>query len=113
MGESYDRKKAVIIRPEPEIGTEAKILSEEISISNYPNPFNPETTIRFSLPQCGNVKLLIYDILGREVFSIAEGYYESGKHEVKFDGRSFSTGIYFYMLETGGKRFTNKMILMK
>ncbi len=112
MGNSLEGDKKIIL-PNPEIKSESINNNAEISISNYPNPFNPETTISFSLPQSGNVKLLIYDVLGREVFSIAEGYHESGRHEVKFDGRSLSTGIYFYVLETGGKRFTNKMILMK
>lgn len=80
---------------------------------NYPNPFNPTTIIQFSLPAGENVALKIYDILGREVFTLADGYMAKGEHNVSFDGSKLSSGTYFYRLEAGGKVKTGKMLLIK
>ncbi|MFA7290324.1 MAG: T9SS type A sorting domain-containing protein, partial [Melioribacteraceae bacterium] len=80
---------------------------------NYPNPFNPTTTISFSLPQRGNAKLIVYDVLGREVLNLVDGFFEQGKHEIRFDGNNLSTGIYFYRLSTPLKTITKKMLLIK
>jgi hypothetical protein len=102
-----------IILPNPEIKSEPVSEYEEISISNYPNPFNPETTISFWLPQGGNTKLIVYDVLGREVLNLADGFFEQGKHEIRFDGNNLSTGIYFYRLTTPLKTITKKMLLVK
>ncbi len=79
---------------------------------NYPNPFNPVTNIRFDLPNDLNVSIRIYDIRGREVFSINE-YKKAGSYEVQFDGTNFASGMYFYMLEAGGFTETKKMVLLK
>ena len=80
---------------------------------NYPNPFNAETAIRFSIPQMGEVlpaRLVIYNAAGQEVLSLLEGEYGAGHYEVKWDGRDaqgnpVSTGVYSYRL-TVGDRFT-------
>jgi photosystem II stability/assembly factor-like uncharacterized protein len=65
---------------------------------NYPNPFNPSTTIRYELPRALQVKLSVYDILGREVSVLVNERREAGVHEVKFDGSSLASGVYFYRL---------------
>lgn len=80
---------------------------------NYPNPFNPTTTIRFSIPQTGNVKLVIYDILGRKVKTLIDEYKPTGTYEVSFDGSGLAGGVYFYKLRAGNFIQTKKMILMK
>ena len=80
---------------------------------NYPNPFNPETTISFSLPQHGAVRLAVYDVLGREVERLLDGSYPAGAHRVRFDGSSLSSGLYLYRLENEGSVLTRSMILMK
>lgn len=80
---------------------------------NYPNPFNPTTKISFTIPQKGNIKLRVFDVLGREISVIADGVYEAGKYEVEFNARTLPSGVYFYNLTTGTNSITKKMLLMK
>ena len=80
---------------------------------NYPNPFNPSTRIRYSLQKSGNIKLTVYDILGREIETLVNGYMSAGKHEINFDASELSSGIYFYTLQTGEFSQTRKMILLR
>jgi len=80
---------------------------------NYPNPFNPETTIRFAIPQPVNVNLAVYDITGKEVVCLVSGRVSPGFFNIKFDGRNYSTGIYFYRLTAGSFVQTKKLILIK
>ena len=78
-----------------------------------PNPFNPVTVIGFEMRVAGFVKLMVYDIQGREVAKLVEGYKGAGNHEVIFDGSELSSGIYFARLEAGGYVKTQKMLLVK
>ena len=80
---------------------------------NYPNPFNPSTVINFTLPEQSNVKVIIYDALGNQVDVIADGMKSAGSHSVKWNATNYSSGIYFYKLETGKFVQVRKMILMK
>jgi glycosidase len=85
---------------------------------NYPNPFGPSTTIRYSLPAPSHVRLSVYDVAGREVAVIAEGVREAGPHEVLWDGTDrngppMSAGVYFVRLEAGGESMTSKMMLVR
>ena len=80
---------------------------------NYPNPFNPTTKIKFDLPKSGNVKLAIYDNLGREIQSIVNGYRNQGTYEINFDGSNLSTGVYFYRLTASEITDTKRMLLIK
>jgi len=82
-------------------------------MQNYPNPFNPTTLIRFALPSPETVKLKVFDLLGREITKIAEGRFEAGVHELRFDARQISSGTYFYSLEAGLHHQIKKMVLMK
>jgi hypothetical protein len=82
-------------------------------MQNYPNPFNPTTSIRFALPSSEFVRLTVFDLLGREVALLAEGKFEAGVHEVRFDAHQLSSGTYFYSLEAGTHREIKKMVLMK
>ncbi len=66
--------------------------------SNYPNPFNPTTTINYALPQAGNVILKVYDALGREVTTLVNEYKNAGRYEVQFDASTLASGIYFYRI---------------
>lgn len=61
---------------------------------NYPNPFNPTTTLAFELPQTSRVTLTVYDVLGREIVRLADGDFEPGRHEAVFDARSVASGLY-------------------
>jgi len=89
--------------------------SEEASVSveNYPNPFNPTTRISFTIPEKSQIKLKVFDILGREVQVLAYGVYEAGKYEVEFNASNLPSGVYFYNLTTGSNTITKKMLLMK
>lgn len=92
---------------------------EEFSLAqNYPNPFNPVTKIKFSVPQnengiTSNVKLLIFDVLGKEISSLVNDKLVSGNYEMNFDGSNLPSGIYFYTLQVDRFSKTQKMILMK
>jgi hypothetical protein len=80
---------------------------------NYPNPFNPNTQIKFSVPQTSNVKIIITDILGREVATLVNDNLATGNYSVNFNASSLSSGIYFYTLITDNFKQSLKMILMK
>ena len=80
---------------------------------NYPNPFNPTTTISFTLPQQGQVQLLVYDMLGRQVRTLVDGTLNAGVNEVVFDAAGLPTGTYLYRLTTPQGSFTKKMLLVK
>lgn len=81
--------------------------------NNYPNPFNPSTTIDFTLPEQSNAKIVIYDALGNQVDVIADGVKAAGKYSVKWNASNYASGIYFYKLEAGNFVKVQKMILMK
>ena len=85
---------------------------------NYPNPFNPSTTLEFSLTRPAPVSLAIYDLLGKEIVTVFEGWRDYGNHTAVWDGRdrggqSVATGIYFAVFRAEGRIFTRKMLLMK
>ena len=82
-------------------------------LSNHPNPFNPSTVIRFSLPEAGNVRLKVFDLLGREVAALLNEHREAGTHQVHFDARALPSGMYFYRLESGGRVVVQKMVLAR
>jgi len=80
---------------------------------NYPNPFNPVTKINYELRVTNHVSLKVYDILGKEVFVLVNEKQNAGSYEVDFDGSNFSSGIYFYKLQTDNFSEIKKMTLMK
>ena len=87
-------------------------------ISNYPNPFNPETTISYFIEKTGNVTLEVYNILGQKVKTLVNERINSGRHDVVWNGRddkgrSVASGIYFYRMQNGTYSKMNKMILLK
>lgn len=92
---------------------EKKIPAEFRLAQNYPNPFNPLTTICYSLPSPSEIRLVVYDLEGREKAVLAEGRQDAGAHRVTFDGTRMNSGIYFYKLEADSKILTRKMILLK
>jgi Secretion system C-terminal sorting domain len=92
------------------IGAAAKALS----LSNYPNPFNPTTTLEFSVPNDGLTTVKIYNILGQELITAFSGEVKAGQYQhATFDGSKFSSGVYFYTIENNGQRIVKKMLMMK
>jgi N-acetylneuraminic acid mutarotase len=95
-----------------------KIINEKIPTfyalkQNYPNPFNPKTIINFQLPMFGNVKLIVYNILGREITTLVNEQLKPGIYEVEWDGTNYSSGVYFYKIVSGSFSSTKKMVLVK
>ena len=85
---------------------------------NYPNQFNPNTTIRFDLPKASNVSLAIYDMMGREVTTLVNNQIDAGYHFIQWDGSNnngyfVSAGVYIYTIQAGKYRAINKMIYLK
>ena len=86
--------------------------------ANTPNPFNPETTIRFDLPVAGDIRLEVLDILGRRIRMLVEGGISAGSHQVLWDGRDdagqqVSTGLYLYRLQAGEFQAVKRMLLVR
>jgi hypothetical protein len=107
------REGGVIIPP-----VEVKEKSNEIPTNfalyqNYPNPFNPTTTIEFDIPERTNVKLIVYDILGREIETLIDKELEPGKYKLNFNATDLPSGVYFYTLRTPKSIQTKKMLLIK
>ena len=80
---------------------------------NYPNPFNPTTKISYVLKQPGEVKLIVYDLAGKEVKTLVNKFQNSGEYSVDFKAEGLPSGVYFYRLELNSFIFTKKMILLR
>ena len=80
---------------------------------NYPNPFNPTTTIRYSLSQSANVKVEIFDVLGRRIAVLVDEHQNIGTYDVKFNAQHFASGIYFVRMRAGEYNKIHKMTLLK
>ena len=99
------------------IGVSGEIAADVPSFyelsSAVPNPFNPTTEIAFALPEAGNVRLVVFNSLGRRIAALENGWKPAGRHSVTFDGSALSSGIYFYSLEANDYVSTKKMLLVK
>ncbi len=80
---------------------------------NYPNPFNPSTKIKFDIQKSGNVKLAVYDVMGKEVDVLVNQNLETGSYDISFSSKEMASGIYFYELSVNGYREIKKMTLIK
>ncbi|MBK9334727.1 MAG: T9SS type A sorting domain-containing protein [Ignavibacteria bacterium] len=96
------------------------LLTEESNLpltyelaQNYPNPFNPATTIKYQIPKDGIVKLSIYNMLGQEVKMLVNGFQTGGYYTVNFNASDFSSGVYYYKIESGSFKEIKSMILIK
>ena len=104
----------VFFNPSIGIKTISTEIPERFSLSqNYPNPFNPSTKIRYDLPKNGFVKLVVFDELGHEIVTLVNEKETAGTYEVTFNASHYSSGVYFYKLNTDNISETKKMLLIK
>ncbi|GJQ64439.1 MAG: hypothetical protein SCALA702_34920 [Melioribacteraceae bacterium] len=96
----------------PDESIDQKISQYQLR-QNYPNPFNPETKISYSLKEAGNVKLIVYDVLGNEVAKLVNGYKTAGSYEVSFNASNLPSGVYIYRIKSGEYSESKKMIILK
>ena len=80
---------------------------------NYPNPFNPSTTISYQIPVDGNVSLKVYNLLGNEIKTLVNDYQSAGNHKIEFDAAELSSGNYFYILKYNDQYQKGKMTFLK
>jgi hypothetical protein len=92
----------------------SELLPDEFSLfTNYPNPFNAKTTIRYALPKDSRVKLEIYDLLGRRVSTLVDGFMKAGYHSITWDAKDQTSGVYFYKLSSPNEERSGQMMLIK
>jgi len=95
-------------------GVNDDIISDGFVLhQNYPNPFNPATKISYSIPQGGFVSLKIYDILGKEIYTLVNSEMKAGSHQIEFNGSNLASGVYYYQLRSGNFSETKKLMLLK
>ena len=95
------------------ISDDAPIASRYELGQNYPNPFNPITHIRFNIPETGNTKLTVFNIMGEAVANLVDGVVSAGAHTVSWNAANMPTGVYFYRMESGNFTQTRKLLLVK
>lgn len=104
-----------------QIGQEVSTSAEDVATlpplfelyQNYPNPFNPATAISYQLPTASDVRLEVFDMIGRRVAVLIDGPVQAGRHTVQFDASSLSSGVYIYRLTAGDRVFSRKLTLIK
>ena len=107
-GENLDKKNY------QKINFDGTKLPKSYELSqNFPNPFNPSTTIRYQIPKAGNVSLKVYDILGSEAATLVDEFKETGRYEVNFVVSSLASGVYIYRLQADEFVDVKKMIVIK
>ena len=110
----FDSFDNFVLNPIPTSVSASEQLPNDFALEqNYPNPFNPSTQINFNVANRSNVKLTVFDILGREVATLVDKEMMPGKYNVVFDAGDLPAGIYFYKIQAGKYSQTNKMILLK
>jgi|GEM_PF-1051754 len=105
---------SIIINPIILSVSDKNIIASSFVLSqNYPNPFNPSTTIQYSVPFTSDVRIAVYDLIGREVSLLTNKRHNAGNYSINFEAVNLPTGIYIYQLQGGGKTISRKLILLK
>jgi len=87
--------------------------NQRIEFYNYPNPFNPNTLIKYTVKTAGHITISVYDVSGRSVAVLVDRAEQPGSYEVNFDGSNLASGVYYYSLQAGDYREVKKMVLIK
>jgi hypothetical protein len=96
------------------VDIDKEVIANQFALfPNYPNPFNPVTTIGFSLPNAQQVSLSVYNLIGQEVVSLVNKELPAGYHTINWYAGSMASGVYLSRLTSGGKTITQKMLLLK
>ncbi|MGE5621249.1 MAG: T9SS type A sorting domain-containing protein, partial [archaeon] len=111
LGLSVFNENGVVTSVGDKLSSEA--ISNYLLLNNYPNPFNPTTTISYSIPKQSFVELKVYDMLGREVSTLVNKEQSAGEYKVQFDGSSLPSGMYIYSLQAGELNDSKKLVLLK
>jgi hypothetical protein len=116
----YGQSKKLVAKPGTSVEKQKDLPTEYALLQNYPNPFNPTTNIVFDIPQNSNVKIMIYDMLGREVAALVNANYTPGHYTVPFNASQLASGMYIYRMTSQSvsgdqKLFTStkKLMLVK
>jgi glucose/arabinose dehydrogenase len=107
-------KLGVTELPDPNMEWLDAIMPSRVELLKAtPNPFNPETSLSFALPQAAQVTLTVFDVSGRQIATLVNGWTEAGVHRATFNGSNLSTGVYLYRLQAEGVTSVGKMMLIK
>jgi hypothetical protein len=104
---------AIAISPQTGIEDEIERPSEFELLGNYPNPFNSSTVIRLQMPSAGHVRIDLFNVIGQHMQTLYDGVMNAGRNEIVWNGKSASSGVYFYRVASGGRVATQKMTLLK
>jgi aminopeptidase N len=113
---TFDPDNDIVIKNATTIGVKeiSSVVPEKYTLyQNYPNPFNASSKIKFEIPKLSDVKLIIYDVLGKEVATLVNKNLKAGKYEATFNGSDLSSGIYFYRLVSENFSAIRKLVLIK
>jgi len=95
------------------VDTNTEVPGRFTLMQNYPNPFNPTTQISYTLPRSENVKLTVFDVLGREVATLVDKKQNAGRYTLSFHGSNLASGVYFYRLRAGNQIHAKRMLMVK
>jgi len=95
------------------IENETQLPKKFALYQNFPNPFNPATTIRYDLPKQATVTITIFDVIGRQVAKLVNSEQPAGAYSVRWDATGFASGLYYYRIEAGDFASVRKLVLMK
>jgi flagellar hook assembly protein FlgD len=89
------------------------VLPDEVTLTSYPNPIRDQATLEYTLPEERNVRIEVYDILGRRVAVLKDGQQEAGRHKMQLDGGRLASGVYFGRLKAGEQTLTQKITVVR
>jgi hypothetical protein len=112
--ETFGYEPALVVSSTTAVGAPGGGVPDRFALEqNYPNPFNPSTSIAYQLPIAGMVRLVVHDLLGREVAVLVNDTRNAGSYSVSFDASGLGSGTYLYTLSAGTFRETKRMVIVK